>query len=265
MAGQHLSSCRGILISGVTNLARTQIAEALLRYLTGDRLAIVSGGVHLGTGIVHPMVSQVLSPLGLSVSELRVHTLESVRRQRCTFDVLISIDMPFFEVCAGAVGGATDRRSTRYQKLALTQKVMMAQKKKLYGDEALFPSMPSHWAIGLDPTDAMLRTELWSPSDPRIAHENSTRKFQDNLYEGEPLFTRLQLNTMRKDIKLSERWDVPELSASYAAESYAEQLQRFVQAKDDLHERCMRLVRRLEVYYGESLLINTRKGKRVGE
>lgn len=246
---EALVQCRGVLVAGVTNCARTQMAEAWLRHLSEGLLPVQSGGVHLGTGRIHPLAEEVMAEAGVSLTSHSVHTLEAARRQRATYDVLISIDDPH---------GPWDhdhRRADRYQQLERVKQAKARQHRALYkAHQHLYPSTPSHWSIGLDATDARARTDLWSPADPMIAHETSTRRFQDHLYEGEPLFSRLELNTMRREVRLSERWVVEALHVAYAAEREGEHKRRFVVARDELRRHCERLIQRLRVFYGVDAL-----------
>lgn len=202
------------------------MAEAILRYLTRDRLFIVSGGVHFGSGVIHPMVQDVMKAMGVPILGQTVHTLESARRQRHTYDVMVSIiEKP------------------------------KHQQQQQQPSSSLFPSTPSHWSLTLNATDARQRFDLWSPADPMIMHENSTRKFQDSIYEGEPLFMRLETNTMKKDMQLVEDWVVPDVSTTLPAERVTAHRQRFEVARDELVRRSVKLVHRLEEVYGEQLLL----------
>lgn len=51
------------------NAARSQIAEALLRHLAGDRFEVVSAG--LEPTEVHPLTREVLKERGIATSALR--------------------------------------------------------------------------------------------------------------------------------------------------------------------------------------------------
>lgn len=263
------------------------MAEAFLQSFTQNRIFIQSGGVHFSTGIIHPLALEVMAEIGLPLTGHTVHSLESARRQRCTFDVLVSIDQPYSNMPASSPSSSDfsspsmgQRGADRYQQLASVPKAYASFDQQLYKGEEnthrraahggphgkaalppvnmLFPSTPSHWTFGLDASDARLRTQLWSPADPQIAHEHSTRRFQDHIYEGEPLFTMVELNTMRKDMRLTERWYVSELCCPFAAEREASYRQRFVEARDDIECRCRKLVRRLEDFYGECFAVSGR-------
>eukprot|EP00796_Vickermania_ingenoplastis_P010761 gene10761-7489_t len=241
------SSCRGVLIAGVTNTARTQMAEAFLRHLSGGRVPVHSAGVHLGAGVIDPLACSVMAAIGVPLQHHSVCTLAAARRHQCN-DVVISIDAPY--------GSGVGRETHRLQQLPAVQRAKERTRRRLHADSNLYPATPAHWSTGFDATDARQRVQLWSPADPRIAYETSTRKFQDHLYEGEPLFMRLELSTARRMARLSVRWEMAELSGAFAAEREAQRLRRFLLARDDIHRRCVRLLRRLEAFYEERLLVH---------
>lgn len=224
------------------------MAEAWLRHLSQGHLPVQSGGVHLGTGRIHPLAEEVMAEVQVPLTSHSVHTLEAARRQRGTFDVLVSIDDSSDPLYAGP---DQHRRADRYQQLQRVKEARARQHRSLYAPHRrLFPPTPSHWSVGLDATDARARTDLWSPADPMIAHETSTRRFQDHVYEGEPLFSRLELNTMRREMRLSEQWVVEALHTAYAAEREGEHRRRFVMARDEIRRHCERLIERLTAFYG---------------
>lgn len=59
-----------VLFLCTTNTARSQIAEAMLRHLAGDRLIAVSAGLNPGE-VVHPLVLRVLEEKGIDIVGLR--------------------------------------------------------------------------------------------------------------------------------------------------------------------------------------------------
>ncbi|CCW71288.1 unnamed protein product [Phytomonas sp. Hart1] len=232
-----MTSCRGVLIAGVTNRARTLMAEGFLRALTGGRIFIASGGV-FPHGLVHPLAVRSMAEIGLDISILSPSSLESARRKSRTYDVYISIDAPY-----------ADRHADRHHRKDDGGRV-------LFGDPALAMGPPAHWTIAQDAADVRSGFHLWSPRDPAIYYENSTRKFQDHLYEGEPLFQRLEASTMRLDARVSGRWELTELSDPFAMERAGHHLERFRQARAKLAAESVRLLRQLEEYYGERLLVD---------
>lgn len=243
-----MSNCRGILVAGLTNRARTQMAEGFLRGLSAGNVFVASGGVY-HDGTVHPMAMRTMRRFGVDISGNSPSSLESARRQQDTYDVYISIDAPYHS-----------RRADRFQRTALAK---AAEERahghagdSLYGDPLLAPPTPSHWGIGSDATDVRQRWTLWSPRDPSIFHETSTRKLQDHLYAGEPLFMRLEASAMRVGMKVTERWELEEVTAPFAMERPYEQQRRFDAAGEELCARAIRLLRRLGQHYGEDFLVN---------
>lgn len=239
-----MSSCRGVLIAGATNNARTQIAEGLLRAFTGGSLFIASGGARPDAMPPHPLAVRVMADVGLDIAWHRATSLEAARRQRSTYDVYVSIDAPY-----------TSRQSDTYHqsyRSALEEK--NRGRSPLLHDSMLATSTPSHWTCAMDTTDARQQWQLWSPRDPSIYHETSTRKFQDHLYSGEPLFMRMRGSRLRQCCRLSRRWEVEEVGRRFAMETTRHQLGRFIDARNALAYLCHGLVMELEDYYGETWL-----------
>ncbi|KEG08497.1 hypothetical protein DQ04_07041000 [Trypanosoma grayi] len=270
--GMALSS-RGILIAGVTNRARTQMAEAILRRMTAGAVFIKSGGVH-HEATVHPLAVKVMHDIGIDISGQSVSSLTSARRQRDTYDVYVSIDSsyerkmtdksqrPTGDIQRCAAADAHDNNNKRNDGQCQNLKGGHdkngggEEEEAVYYDPLLVPSTPSHWSIGADATDVRRHWQVWSPRDPSIFHETSTRKFQDHHYEGEPLFMQLRASDMRNRAKVSERWEMDELATRYALERHSEHEARFVRARETLLWRCEALLRRLEGHYGERLLLD---------
>ncbi|KAK7194866.1 Low molecular weight phosphotyrosine protein phosphatase [Novymonas esmeraldas] len=254
-----MSSCRGIIVAGLTNGARTQMAEALLRAFTGGRVFVCSGGVHHHCA-VHPLAIAAMAEVGLDVSRQSPSSLEAARRQRDTFDVYVSVDAPYAErgsdryqrrspdVDDGG-GSATTTQPCASSSLGLSTPAACSG-----ADALLVPPTPAHWAVVRDAADARQSWTLWSPRDPRIFHERSTRKLQDHLYEGEPLFMRLRPHELRAACRVRRRWEVAEVSQRYAMESVGEQRHRVAQARDRLGRLALALISDLEDVYGEAML-----------
>lgn len=111
-------------------------------------------------------------------------------------------------------------------------------------DELLFPTMPSHWTIVSDANETTARRTLWSPRDPKIAFENSTRKFQDDLYAGEPLFTQMRdvpfHASFRRRARLSEQWALEDVTClSSPLEKEETRTKRFERMQQELFRRCV--------------------------
>nr|CCC92708.1 unnamed protein product [Trypanosoma congolense IL3000] len=272
------NSCRGILIAGLTNRARTQMAEGILRYLTAGTVFVKSGGVHHESA-VHPLAIKAMNDIGVDISGHSVTSLQSARRQQGTYDVHISIDCSYEQrtIDKSLPPRVTIRRkalrATSCTEDDLTDSGSgraSCEGDRSYGDDSsgdaeylveydplLVPSTPSHWSVGADATDIQRQWKIWSPRDPSIFHENSTRKFQDHIYEGEPLFMQLKPCRRRTLAKLTERWEMEEVAVRYPMERRFEQELRFAQARTQLLQRCVSLLRRMEEHYGEQFLLNT--------
>jgi protein-tyrosine-phosphatase len=230
-----MSSCRGVIIASNTNRARTQMAEALLRYLVRGRVHITSGGVHHGTTML-PQAVQCMEEWGVPMSSQSPSTLAHVWDKAATFDVFISVDE-----------AASTKRSAEQAHAPLPS----------YADghdPSLVPSLPAHWAVANDAASVKETWTLWSPRNPLIAHENSTRKFQDHLYEGEPLFRTLSSDSNRHQVRIQRRWEVPTLVHVHAMERSAMFLARVRAARQLLLENSIELIRDLEEHYEEELL-----------
>ncbi|KAG5488093.1 hypothetical protein LSCM1_08157 [Leishmania martiniquensis] len=253
-----MSSCRGIIVAGVTNRARTLMAEGLLRAFTGGRVFVCSGGVHhLGT--IHPLAVATMAEVGIDISGQSSSSLAGVRRQRDTYDVYVSVDAPY-----------TERTSDRYQRRYTDTEAAkesptggagvsgpcspLRSFSSDFADPLLASATPAHWRVSQDATDGRQSWTLWSPRNPAIYHERSTRKLQDHLYEGEPLFARVRPHELRTACRVQRRWEVPELTQRFALETEAEQTRRFVRARDVIGDLALALVRDLEEMYGETML-----------
>nr|CCC50285.1 conserved hypothetical protein [Trypanosoma vivax Y486] len=217
--------CRGILIAALTNRARTQMAEGALRSLTAGTVFIKSGGVH-HEGALHPLAIKVMQDVGVDISGQSVTSLESARRQQTTYDVYISVDCSYkgrsldrslnrFQVtiCLDCHPGVvtpsvpamrivrimlvmwvTFNAASEQRKITmLIMRFIIAMRLTTMTMGSLQTSIlflcPPRRPIGvlvqtLQTSGAVW--EIWSPRDPSIFHERSTRKFQDHFYEGEP-------------------------------------------------------------------------------
>jgi len=71
------------------NSARSQMAEALLRYYAGDRFEAASAGLQQGT--VHPLAVQVMQEIGLDISQARTKTIFDLYKTGALFTYIISV------------------------------------------------------------------------------------------------------------------------------------------------------------------------------
>ncbi len=78
----------GVLFLCTHNAARSQIAEALLRHLTGDRFGVYSAG--LEPTAVHPLTLQVLAEAGVDVFRLRAKGInEFLGKASVTYAIVV--------------------------------------------------------------------------------------------------------------------------------------------------------------------------------
>lgn len=78
-----------VLFICTRNSARSQMAEALLRYLAGDRFEAASAGLQPGT--IHPLAVQVMQEIGLDISQARTKTIFELYKAGGLFNVIISV------------------------------------------------------------------------------------------------------------------------------------------------------------------------------
>lgn len=215
------------------------MGEALLRYLVRGRVHITSGGVRHGTTIL-PQAVQCMEEWGVPIASQTPSTLAQVWPQVGTFDVFVSIDE-----------APTEKRSPEQvhsEAQELTCSTAMGY------DASLVPPLPAHWTAGNDGASVKEAWSLWSPRNPMIAHERSARKFQDHLYEGEPLFQTLSVDADRHKVRFQRRWVVPSLIHSSGVERSIVFLARVRAARQALLLESVALVKDLEQHYGEELL-----------
>jgi protein-tyrosine-phosphatase/DNA-binding transcriptional ArsR family regulator len=86
---------RRVLFVCTHNSARSQMAEGLLRHLSGGRLEVTSAGSH--PTVVHPDAIRTLAGMGIDIRAQRTRSLDDVRGQ--TFDTVITVCDRAREVC----------------------------------------------------------------------------------------------------------------------------------------------------------------------
>lgn len=84
MAAKH-----SVLFVCVHNSARSQMAEAFLRHLAGDRFAAASAGLEAGE--LNPSVVQVMAEVGIDISQNTTDEVFTLLRQEKTFDYVITV------------------------------------------------------------------------------------------------------------------------------------------------------------------------------
>lgn len=93
---------RRVLILCTGNSARSQMAEGLLRELGEGKLDVFSAGT--SPSAVHPLAVQVMTEVGIDISQQRSKHLEEYRHQ--TFDDVLTVCDNAAESCPVFPGGA---------------------------------------------------------------------------------------------------------------------------------------------------------------
>jgi arsenate reductase (thioredoxin) len=78
-----------ILFVCIHNSARSQIAEALLRKMVGDRFEVESAG--LEPGHLNPLAVEVMKEMGIDISRNRTKKVDDLLQQGRTFDYVITV------------------------------------------------------------------------------------------------------------------------------------------------------------------------------
>lgn len=94
---------RRVLFLCTQNRARSQMAEGLLRALSGGRIEVQSAGVR--PGIVHPLAVQALGEMGIDISQQRSKHVDELQGQ--AFDQVITVCDQVREQCP-VFGGEPD-------------------------------------------------------------------------------------------------------------------------------------------------------------
>ncbi len=90
-----------VLIVCTHNAARSQMAEALLRWMAGEAVEVHSAGTEPTT--VHPLTVRVLEEVGIDASQLRSKSVDEFRDQ--VFDYVITVCDQAREQCPFIPGG----------------------------------------------------------------------------------------------------------------------------------------------------------------
>jgi arsenate reductase len=90
-----------VLLVCTHNSARSQIAEALLRHMAGDRFEVASAGTEASR--VNPMATEVMARRGISLESHSSKTLERFLGQ--TWDYVITVCDNANEACPVFPGG----------------------------------------------------------------------------------------------------------------------------------------------------------------
>jgi arsenate reductase len=101
---------RRVLFICTHNSARSQMAEGLLRHLSGDRFEVFSAGTE--ATLVRPLAIQVMAELGIDISSQFSKTLQRYLDQ--PFDEVITVCDTAAETCP-VFPGATHRRHWSFE------------------------------------------------------------------------------------------------------------------------------------------------------
>lgn len=199
-----------------------------MRHISAGALPVVSGGLSYSQPISHH-VGAVLEEIGVSGDVGPSQGISRLmREQGRTFDVMVSFS----------------DESDPTDDLNVSHGVAN-------GD-----GVPSHWTMVSDSGNVARRWTVWSPRNPAIDHENSVRKFQDQLYSGEPLFSTRQAQHFRSKLRISQRWDVYPLRP-IPMERPLEAVERHREVRDEVVEKCFSLLREMERVFDRKLIITS--------
>lgn len=85
-----------VLVLCTGNSCRSQIAEAWINHLFGDRVEAHSAG-HMPSGYVHPLAIKVLGEVGIDISDARSKHMNEYLEQ--PFDKVLTVCDPARQVC----------------------------------------------------------------------------------------------------------------------------------------------------------------------
>jgi arsenate reductase len=139
-----------VLFVCVHNSARSQMAEAFLKALAGDRFEVMSAG--LEPGVLNPLAVEVMKEVGIDISQNRTKSAFDLFKQGKLFSYVISVcDAASAERCPLFPGLLTARihwsfadpsafTGTYEEKLEQTRKVRDAIREKI---EAWLKEIPA--------------------------------------------------------------------------------------------------------------------------
>jgi arsenate reductase len=88
-------SKKRVLFICTHNSARSQMAEAFLRYLYGDRYEAFSGGTHPSS--INPLVTKAMREIGIDLATHRAKSVNEFKSQQ--FDVVVTVCDHAKETC----------------------------------------------------------------------------------------------------------------------------------------------------------------------
>jgi arsenate reductase len=84
-----MAAKQSVLFVCVHNSARSQMAEAFLEHLAGDRFAVSSAGLEAGE--LNPLVVEVMAEVGLDISRNTTDEVFKLLQQEKRFDYVITV------------------------------------------------------------------------------------------------------------------------------------------------------------------------------
>ena len=113
---------RKVLFVCVQNSARSQMAEAFLKELAGDKFEVESAG--LEPGVLNPLVVEAMKEVGIDISENKTKSAFDLYKQGRRYDYVITLcDESQDQKCPVFPGTATKRIHWSFEDPAGMEKV----------------------------------------------------------------------------------------------------------------------------------------------
>jgi arsenate reductase len=91
-----------VLILGTDNSARSQMGEAILRYLTGPSVEVVSAGLRAGS--MHPLAVEAMREVEIEMAGQRAKSVDEFRGQ--AFEAVVAVSDEARDACPAFAGRA---------------------------------------------------------------------------------------------------------------------------------------------------------------
>lgn len=264
--------CRGVLIVGETNTARTLMTEAMIKKMATSSLFVQStGSEHIPGGgneaKMHPVARRVLlewgpeweseieplcskvaawsSPGYLSTFDVMIRIVDekAMSTANASQKPLVDVDQwtPSPSRVADDVAASMDSALDACLRSTSTST-------SLELPSCLVPETPPHWHVH-HAAGTIKRTYRLNSIDDKSVTSTIKYDFTDE-YKGEPLFaTRRAAKRTEFKGHVEEVWVMPCVNASRPMERSGEQVARFRAARDDIAARVERLMQRLQSVY----------------
>jgi hypothetical protein len=261
-----MSSCRGIIIVGKTNTARTQMAEAILRHMTRGRAFVVSAGVH-HTHAVHPLIRPCLEEVGVTCFDVGCSS-KSVTAVNGdagyggsgTYDAGVAIVDEVISPGRKCVSDSARRlRAAQLDALQVRRKGVGAgdakeseiqeqleEAERAFEADLLNPAPLPTWQVTNSSATIKRDWRLYTVINSTNASELSPNAFQDE-YRGEPLWMEMESDLrLVRQCPVYQTWSIPPVRERLPMEREWQQLQRFRLARTALIEKCHSLLQLLD-------------------